>query len=144
MFNLTRQEKQAVLFVSISLMIGGFVTLYSRYRADFAPDLALNGPAAAIAAADTAFNLEPMEESLPADGKTPRASAVAEPRQAININTATRAQLQTLPGIGPALAGRIVVYRQNHDPFQTVDQLVKVKGIGPATLARLRGYVTVE
>ena len=60
----------------------------------------------------------------------------------VNLNTATAGQLQSLPGIGPKKAGAIVSYRTKHGPFKRVDDLVKVKGIGPKTLAKLRPLVT--
>ena len=60
----------------------------------------------------------------------------------IDLNTASIDQLQTLLGIGPVLAGAIVEYRQGSGPFQTVDDIVNVPGIGPATLERIRGLVT--
>ena len=53
------------------------------------------------------------------------------------------AALQTLPGIGPALAERIIAYRTEHGPFRTVEELLEVKGIGEATLEKLRQEVTV-
>lgn len=58
----------------------------------------------------------------------------------ININTATLAELDTLPGVGPKTAQLIVDGR----PYAQVDDLLKVKGIGPATLAKLRDLVTVR
>ena len=56
---------------------------------------------------------------------------------------ADAAALQTLPGIGPALAERIIAYRTEHGPFRTVEELLEVKGIGEATLEKLRQEVTV-
>jgi competence protein ComEA len=56
----------------------------------------------------------------------------------IDINTASVAELIELPGIGPALAARIVAYRTEHGLFRTVDDLTAVKGIGPATIEGLR------
>ena len=60
----------------------------------------------------------------------------------ININTATWQELQTLRGIGPALAQRIVEYRQTSGGFSTVDDLTNVKGIGEKTLEKIRDSVT--
>ena len=61
----------------------------------------------------------------------------------VNINTADLALLDTLPGIGPTTAQRIIDYREANGPFQIVDDLLKVPGIGPATLDRLRSLVIV-
>jgi competence protein ComEA len=77
----------------------------------------------------------PAEKQLAGKKKTP-------PSEKIDINRATREQLQTLPGIGPTLAARILEARQTR-LFGSVDELRKVKGIGAKTLARLRPHVTV-
>ena len=61
----------------------------------------------------------------------------------VNINTASAQQLTTLPGIGPKKAEAIVVYRKANGAFAAVDDLVKVKGIGPKTLDKLRPLITV-
>jgi competence protein ComEA len=61
----------------------------------------------------------------------------------VNINTADQTTLETLNGVGPALATAIIQYRTEHGPFTTVDQLDDVSGIGPATLEKLRPAVTV-
>lgn len=63
--------------------------------------------------------------------------------QQINLNTATAEQLDALPGIGPALAQRIVAYREQHGGFRTVDELQKVPGIGPAKFEQVKDLVTV-
>jgi competence protein ComEA len=62
----------------------------------------------------------------------------------LDINTATAAELEALPGIGPALAGRIVAYREGHGPFSTVEELLNVDGIGAKTLAGLQPFVAVR
>lgn len=56
----------------------------------------------------------------------------------IDVNCATAAELQRLPGLGPALASRIVTARERRDGFERVDDLHEVSGIGPAKLARWR------
>jgi competence protein ComEA len=61
----------------------------------------------------------------------------------LDLNSATASELEELPGIGPKLARAIVAYREEHDPFRSVDDLLRVPGIGPATLERIRDLVTV-
>ncbi|HYA19136.1 MAG TPA: ComEA family DNA-binding protein, partial [Burkholderiales bacterium] len=62
---------------------------------------------------------------------------------AVNVNTATEEQLQTLNGIGPAKAKAIVDYRTAHGSFKSVEELDNVPGIGPATMEKIRGDVTL-
>ncbi len=82
-------------------------------------------------------------------GVTPPAGAATTPGSGdaesalVNLNTATAEQLEALPGIGPALAGRILAWRDDHGRFASVDELQEVSGIGPATLAELADLVTV-
>lgn len=63
--------------------------------------------------------------------------------RAVDVNRADAAELQRLRGIGPALARRIIAYRDSAGPFRSVDDLVAVPGIGPATLKRIRANVRV-
>lgn len=67
----------------------------------------------------------------------------AGPAAPLDVNTASAAELDALPGIGPVLAGRIVETRDAHGPFAAVDELVEVPGIGDAVLERLRPLVRV-
>lgn len=67
----------------------------------------------------------------------------ATPERPVDLNDADEAHLQTVPGIGPALAKRIVEFRAQHGPFGSVDDLLKVRGIGEKSLAKLRPFVTV-
>ena len=62
----------------------------------------------------------------------------------ININTADVQELQTLHGIGEVLAQRIVARRESVGPYRSVDELLEVKGIGPAKLEGLRSQVVIE
>jgi competence protein ComEA len=61
----------------------------------------------------------------------------------VDLNTATAEQLDALPGIGPATARAIVTHRQANGPFRSVEDLLDVKGIGPAKLEQFRSLVTV-
>jgi len=69
--------------------------------------------------------------------------SIAGPVQ-VNLNTATAEQLETLPGIGPDLAQRILAYRTGNGPFKTIEGLLNVKGIGEGKLEKLRDQITVE
>jgi len=60
----------------------------------------------------------------------------------VDLNSATAEQLDTLPGIGPSTAAKIVAYRQEHGAFHSLAELDAVSGIGPSKLAELKGLVT--
>ncbi len=86
--------------------------------------------------------------AIPRQGAAGATGAVAAPGTAarpgkIDLNTATAAQLDTLPGVGPSTAGKIVSDRTENGPFRTVDDLMRVPGIGPAKLEALKDLVTV-
>jgi len=75
----------------------------------------------------------------------PEVSALEETTgNRLNINTATSAELELLPGIGPALAESIITYREEHGPFTSIDQLEDVSGIGPSKLAMIEDLIAVE
>ena len=61
----------------------------------------------------------------------------------VNLNTADQAGLETLPGVGPVTAAAILAWRTEHGGFTSVEELIEVSGIGPATLEELRPHVTV-
>lgn len=77
----------------------------------------------------------------------PRTASTAMPStsgQKININTARVSELETLPGIGPALAQRIVDYRQANGFFNGIEDIKEVSGIGDSIFARIKDLITVE
>ncbi|MEX1133611.1 MAG: ComEA family DNA-binding protein [Acidimicrobiia bacterium] len=77
------------------------------------------------------------------DGAAPGGSPVAANDGLLSLNRADATQLQDLPGVGPVLAERIVAHRDANGPFQTVEDLLDVPGIGEAKLAAIRDLVTV-
>jgi competence protein ComEA len=80
------------------------------------------------------------EESLPVQPP----SRLSEVGGQVNLNTADVAVLETLPGIGPVLAQRIVDYRQEHGTFAQVEDLMNVSGIGQRTFDNLRDLITTD
>ncbi|WP_419945847.1 helix-hairpin-helix domain-containing protein [Candidatus Poriferisodalis sp.] len=82
----------------------------------------------------------PLVGEQPAIGSESPGAAVAGP---LDVNAATAAQMQTLPGIGPSLAAAIIAHRTEHGPFGSLDELEEVPGIGPAKLSQLRPHAKV-
>lgn len=72
---------------------------------------------------------------------TATAGAGGQEGAKINLNTASAEQLDTLPGIGPAYAARIIAYRDEHGGFSTIEELQDIAGIGPKTYERLKDLV---
>jgi competence protein ComEA len=84
----------------------------------------------------------PTAKEKAAGAPRPAAGKKEEPAQPVDLNRATSEELQRLPGVGPTLAARILQVRERR-PFQSVDDLRRVPGIGAKTLERLRPFVTV-
>ncbi len=97
-------------------------------------------------------HIEQMIEKRPtaADGLNTDAdpsengAAYGAGRNKIDINTATVSELETLNGIGPVKAREIVEHRERHGPFQSIDQIKDVKGIGEATFTKIKDDIMVD
>lgn len=105
------------------------------------------------AAAPAQATTPPTETTAPAEGTTAPTQSTTPPASSgnpagqsaglININTATVAELKTLPGIGDVIAQRIVDYRTAHGRFSSIEELMNVSGIGEKRFAAIRDLVTV-
>lgn len=73
----------------------------------------------------------------------PRSTSASTPSSPVNLNTATQAQLESLPGIGVKAAQRILEYRQKNGGFKKIEDLMNVKGIGEKSFLRLKPLITV-
>jgi competence protein ComEA len=91
---------------------------------------------------------EPVQARPTPASETPAPAYEPKPTPAagmmIDVNTASAAQLELLPGIGPSRAAAIIESRNAQGPFRTVEDLARVHGIGPATVEGVRPYVRIE
>jgi competence protein ComEA len=79
-----------------------------------------------------------------APAKAPRAAkAPAAPASPVNLNTASQAQLESLPGVGAKAAQRILDYRKQNGSFKKVEDLMNVKGFGEKTFLKLKPMLTI-
>jgi competence protein ComEA len=94
------------------------------------------------------FSDAPMSATLGARPTTPpkpsKASPAGETLSAVNVNTATAADLERLPGVGPVLARRIVEHREARGLFRRLDDLLEVEGIGPKLFRRLKPLLRLD
>ena len=87
----------------------------------------------------------PVADSPPTNPDSAPATADADtPPGRVNINTADLAALCALPGIGEALAGRVIEYREAHGPFTSPDEIMNVSGIGAGKFAAIEAMITTE
>ncbi len=105
-------------------------------------------PAAASSVAAEAPEA-PEEPETPEASEEPAAPEETETEpegmaSRVNLNTADAAALESLPGIGPALAQRIIDYRMANGPFQTTAEIQDVRGIGAGIYAKIKDSITVE
>ena len=138
----TKREKNVILFLVCTLILGYGVKLYqgSHLYDDFKPVTLIEKESfekKARLAYDTSKRkgLNSSESSTENDSKLQT--------EIININTAKKQNLVKLPKIGTVTAERIIRFRDDYGPFKSFDDLLKVKGIGPKTLEKLKPQITL-
>mgnify|MGYP001228977929 FL=1 len=143
---LTKQEKWVFVFLCTTL-VSGYLIQYMKQRN-------MDDPLHIISktekeefkqAALHAYSSQGIQ-----DNETPNIAAgdateknIKDGEELVNINTAVKQELMALPKIGPVTAERIIRFRDDFGPFQSIDDLAKVKGIGPKTLERLKTRIII-
>ncbi len=155
----TADERRAFAFLLTLALVAGGVRYVGvqRFERDVRaaaggappPDVSARALAAQIAAVDSAKRAPRKRKtrqkgaSLSRKRAAPTLSGIEAPvRQPVNVNEATAEELERLPRVGPALARRIVEWRQRHGPFRQAEDLRHVRGIGPSTVRLLDSLVT--
>ena len=131
--------------VNLAGALSDGVQIYVPHRGETAAPAQIqpNGGTANVGQGNTAQS-GAAQNNAPQPARTLTASGSAQKGSApVNINTATAEELQSLPRIGPAMAQRIIAWREAHGGFRSVDELDAVPGIGPSMLENLRPLVTV-
>lgn len=127
----TKNEQKVFLFLTVVLLAGVAVKAYKAYIAP---------PERTMFDYTRADSLFLARSSVAADDSAGMAAAPA----VIELNSASKEQLMSLPGIGEAMAERIMLHRQEKGPFRRVEELRKVKGIGEKKFAQLKPHIEVK
>jgi comEA protein len=153
----TRNESIVVVFLVGTLLLGGVIKLLRGATDDPRYDYsAIDREFAALSQerdtlgkqneeneADVRTSVE-SKSTKDRKSLTKSSKTKPQPSKPINVNTATKAELMTLPGIGEAMAERIILYREDHGAFRSVEELLSVKGIGKKKLESLIPYISVK
>ncbi len=131
MFGLTKNEQRVLLFLTTALLAGCLVNAVEKHVQSLPP---VSGEPMFKEIADTADGPVAVEAEKSAGSLSGK----------VSLNSASAAELERIPGIGPVTAERILSYRQKRGPFRSVDELLSVEGIGPKKLQKIRPYVQLH
>lgn len=119
----SQREQRALIGLAAALLIGMLVAVGDWFGPSHSEE----------------FSVVPRAVAPP-----PAREVVAAEQGPLSLNAATVAELVALPAIGPKIAERIVAFRRQHGPFERLEQLTEVHGIGAKTLEKLRPLLTVK
>lgn len=126
-------KKGGVAMIAVLFLFSGVLLGMLLGRFPFGKDISVSYQTGSL---NDAIATEPHSEIAPT-------APIPGERGKVNINTATVAQLTTLPNIGETLAERIVAYREENGPFQHVEDITAVDGIGQSRFERMKDDITV-
>lgn len=133
-FAFTKNEQKVFLFLSLVLLAGVAVKAYKAYIVP--PSV----PSFDYSVSDSIFNAR--SRSLLNDSLTTDSTNGIVKK--INLNSATKTELMSLPGIGEAMAERIMLYRDEKGKFKTINEFRKIKGIGEKKFEKLKPHIEVQ
>lgn len=141
----TKSEQRVLVFLWIFFVLGLGVRFYQK-RFGALPD-----PVGPVSLTDETVDEMKSAEFNPREtvkGDSAQRSSGGDVKQEIldpvSINSAPASRIADLPGVGPVLAERVVAYRSEHGPFQSVEELIAVKGIGRKKLALIQPYILLN
>jgi len=148
MLNLTPSEKRTIFIITGVLILAGLFNVIGSYGEnpliiDYSKSDSifsrLSHRTTAVQNLTQKNDPETTSENHGITHQSPSAPIIRE--GSVNINSDDENQLKKLPRIGPAMAKRIIEYRKNNGPFKSLDELMKVKGIGKKTFSKIKPYL---
>jgi comEA protein len=141
----TKQEKLSIVLILFGVIIGAGIELYKSQQKPIATETDIKR----LDEIETQFrhqaaaidSIVAQEQHVALLHNANQRSSQDNSLSIVDINSATVAELIKLPNIGPVIAARIVEYRERHGPFQSIEELIRVRGIGPKKLGSLKPYV---
>lgn len=142
MFQLTARERKVIIGLALVILSGAAVKYFKATSPRPVYADSRNAPGALKN--KTGIGAVPQGNVAGNTAKSPNdAAAGVESPFPVNVNIATQLELETIPGIGPALARRIIEYRSAHTNFSSLDDLTKIKGIGKKKLEKIKSYISL-
>ena len=137
-------KKFEIAAIAIALLAAAFTGGYLAGSGDSDGNIRIEGLETVQKDVDAPSGADGTEYGeTPEGNEAPDADQQAEAGAKVNINTATVAELETLPGIGEVLARRIVEYRENFGDFRSTEEIMEVSGIGDGKYEAIKDMITV-